>query len=243
MNDLANPRRIIGIVQPTYLPWLPLFERMAAADVFVLLDDVEYSKNTFLNRNAIKSGHGRQLLTVPVLYKGHSHAMINEIRVDDKTNWRVKHLRSIEQAYSGAAHWPHYLGQVSALYQPGGDRLIDVALPFIDLMRREFQIGTPVHLSSSLKIGGQRNEKLVKICQHFGGTHFIVKPGTDGYHPVEEFAPFGIKFAYLSYSNVTYRQLHGAFEPMLSGLDFLLNEGPKHPPFGARCAFPGEPAS
>lgn len=236
-------RRIIGVVQPTYLPWLPLFERMAAADVFVLLDDVEYSKNSFLNRNAIKAKHGRQLLTAPVRYTGNSRALINEIEVDAQTAWRTKHLRTIEQAYAGAPFWPQFRAEITAIYAKPCRRLIEVALPFIELMREAFCIETPMYLSSTLAVAGKRNEKLVDICKHFGGTHFIVKPGTQGYHPREDFEPGGIQFAYLSYSHVVYPQLHGPYEAMLSGLDFLFNCGPLRPGFAAQCKFDEEAAS
>lgn len=231
-------RRVIGIVQPTYLPWLPFFERMAAADVFVLLDDVEYSKNSFLNRNSVKTSGGRHLLTAPVLYTGHSHASINEIEVDEKVHWRAKHWRTLDQAYARAPYWPQFRAEIASLYDRPYRRLIDVMLPFVELMRNAFKIDTPCYQASALNIGGRRNEKLVRICRHFGGTHFIVKPGTQDYHPAEEFEPYGVQFAYLSYSKIIYPQLHGTFESMLSGLDFLFNCGAVRPQFAARCEFP-----
>jgi hypothetical protein len=227
--------RLVGIVQPTYLPWLPFFERMAASDVFVLLDDVEYSKNSFFNRNAIKARQGRQLLTAPVLYRGNSRAKIREIRVNEALHWRAKHLRTIEQAYARAPHWPAFRDRIVEIYQRPCDKLIDIALPLIDLMRGAFGIGTPMYSSSEIAVAGERNEKLVGICRHFGATHFIVKPGTETYHPPDEFAPHGVGFAYLSYSSPVYPQLHEGFEPMLSALDYLLNCGPGRPPFKALC--------
>src|SRR5262249_36242746 len=235
LMNYAQPRRLVGIVQPTYLPWLPFFERMAAADVFVLLDDVEYSKNSFFNRNAIKTARGRQLLTVPVLYSGNSRAKIADIRVSEAAKWRTKHLRTIEQAYSKASYWSAFRDEIAEIYSRQCDRLIDIVLPSIALIRRAFGVDTDIHLSSKLGIAGERNEKLVRICKHFGASHFIVKPGTEHYHPLGEFEPHGIRFAYLSYSNLIYPQLHGVFEPMLSALDYLLNCGPGQPPFVARC--------
>src|SRR5687767_1847071 len=98
----ARAERTIGIVQPTYLPWLPFFERMARSDEFVYLDDVQYSKNSFHNRNAIKGQDGRVLLTVPVLHTGHSGALINEIRIDNRSKWGLKHWRTVQANYARA---------------------------------------------------------------------------------------------------------------------------------------------
>lgn len=241
MNS-APSQRIVGIVQPTYLPWLPLFERMALSDVFVLLDDVQYSKNSFHNRNAIKTAQGRQLLTAPVLYRGNSKSNIADMRVNEGGNWRIKHFRTIEQAYARAPFWPQYRDEIIGIYNKPCDRLMDIALPLIKLLQNAFQIETPVHLSSDLGIEGENNAKLVKICQHLRGTHFIVKGGTDHYHPRQAFEPHGIAFATIIYSKPIYPQLHGAFEPMLSALDYLLNCGPGRPPFGAPLKLEGQPA-
>jgi hypothetical protein len=241
LNSSPKPR-IVGIVQPTYLPWLPFFERMAVSDVFVLLDDVQYSKNSFHNRNAIKTAQGRLLLTAPVLYRGNSQSNIADMRVNEAVNWRIKHLRAIEQAYSRAPFWPRYRDEIAGIYSKPCDRLMDIVMPLINLLSRAFGIDTPVHLSSSLGIAGENNVKLVKICQQLGGTHFIVKDKTEHYHPREAFAPHGIEFAILNYSKQIYPQLHGAFEPMLSALDYLLNCGPGRPPFDACLKLEGQPA-
>lgn len=235
-------RRVIGIVQPTYLPWLPFFERMACSDVFVLLDDVEYSKNSFFNRNSIKTAQGRLLLTAPVKYKGNSRLTIAEMPVDDRVPWQKKHFRTIEQAYARAAYWPQYRDQLEAIYAAPCETLMDIVMPLIMLLKDAFGIDTPMILSSALAIAGERNEKLVSICKRLDGTHFIVKPGTEGYHPPAEFLPYGVSLAYLSYSKPVYPQLHGAFEGFLSALDYLLNCGPGRPPFDARIDFAEVPA-
>ena len=85
---------VLSCVQPTYLSWIPLFKRMAEGDIFVYLDDVEYSKNSFHNRNYIKGPQGKILLTVPVKYKGYSHKYISQIQIHDKINWQKFPLES-----------------------------------------------------------------------------------------------------------------------------------------------------
>jgi hypothetical protein len=219
-------RKVIGIVQPTYLPWLPFFERMVHADVFIYLDDVKYSKNSFHNRNSVKGPKGKALLTVPVLYAGNSDALINEIKVDNTKDWRKTHWKSIQQWYAKAPFLNHYKSKLEELFYSKQEKLIDVVLPYIQFLKQELKIQTPCHLSSSLSAIGSRNEKLVNLCKHFGGTGFIVKPGTEDYHPPEEFSPHGIDLTPLRYTSFKYSQLHGDFESNLSALDFILNCGP-----------------
>src|ERR1051326_2542715 len=96
---LMTPRTVVGIVQPTYLPWLPFFERMARCDVFILLDDVQFSKNSPHNRSAILGSNGPVKLTVPVRSAGRFGIAINRIEIDGGTPWQRKHWKTIEQHY------------------------------------------------------------------------------------------------------------------------------------------------
>ncbi len=225
--------KAIGIVQPTYLPWLPFFERWAASDVFVLLDDVEYSKNSFFNRNAIKVKNGRQLLTIPVIYKGSSHALIKDIKVNMSVPWVKKHWSGIAQAYSKAAYWSRYEADIHDLYHQvrSGDTLLEWIFPFIAFLGRELGMTAPLMWSSALGGVRRQNEKLIDICHTLGGTHFIVKPGTEDYHPPGIFQAEGIALKELAYSHIPYSQLNGPFEKGLSALDYLLTQGPGRPPF------------
>jgi hypothetical protein len=218
--------KIIGIVQPSYLPWLPFFERMARADIFIYLDDVKYSKNSFHNRNAIKGPQGRQMLTVPVLYSGHSSALISEIAMDLRTPWQEKHWRTLQQCYSKSRYFSDFKKELEPLYHRPVEKLIDFILPFIELIKRGLSIDTPCYRSSQIPVQGARNEKLVNLCRYFEGTHFIVKPGTEDYHPPTDFLPHGLELHYWKHRTFEYSQLYGAFQPMLSAFDFLFNCGP-----------------
>ncbi len=217
--------KIIGIVQPTYMPWIPFFERMAISDIFVYLDDVEYSKNSFHNRNTIKSPNGRQLLTVPVLYKGYSNTFMKDILINNNYGWKRKHLNTIQQCYSKAEYYSEYIDVLEKLYANPAEKLFDIVMPIIYFLKKELRIETPCYLSSEIKVKGKQNEKLINLCKYFNGSHFIVKPGTEDYHPKMKFKPFGLDFYYLEYSQFKYPQLYGDFEPNLSALDYLLNCG------------------
>ena len=83
--------KILGCVQPTYIPWYYFFYRIIIADVFVILDDVQYSKNNFFNRNKILNKDKEILLTVPVNFEKNIQK-INEIKIDYSKNWRRKQI-------------------------------------------------------------------------------------------------------------------------------------------------------
>lgn len=93
---------ILSIHQPAYLPWLGYFDRIARSDKFVYLDNVQFERNSFINRNRIKTANGPIWLTIPVRLKEHFNKTIADIEIDARQNWKRKHLRSIEQNYRHA---------------------------------------------------------------------------------------------------------------------------------------------
>lgn len=217
---------ILGSVQPSYLAWIPLFERMKLSDVFVHLDDVAYSKNSFHNRNSIKTANGALLLTVPVLYTGNSAAFISAIEIDYQKPWQRKHWKSIELAYAKAPYFRDLGSRVQDILFRRWNTLADLNIALIELLKNYLGIKTPTHRSSEVKAEGTANEKLVNMCKKLGADRFIVKPNTEDYHPKAYFAEHGIAFTYLSAPERRYPQLHGEFIPNLSALDFAMHCGP-----------------
>jgi hypothetical protein len=216
---------ILGCVQPAYLAWLPMFKRMRISDVFVYLDDVEYSKNSPHNRNRIKTPNGPIFLTVPVQYKGHSRSSINDIPIANHGDWAHKHWRSIEMNYSKAAFFPELAPVLKPLYERRWERLGDLNIALIEAVKDFLGIKTPCYRSSELSVEGRSNEKLVNLCRKMGADKFVVKPGTEDYHPTEFFASRGVGFEYFDYRVPEYAQLYGGFTQGLSALDFAMNCG------------------
>jgi hypothetical protein len=80
----------VTILQPSYLPWLGFFEQMSRSDKFVLLDDVQYTRRDWRNRNRIRVDEGWIWLTVPVLQKNKFAQNLLETRIDNSVSWRKK---------------------------------------------------------------------------------------------------------------------------------------------------------
>jgi len=217
---------ILGCVQPSYLAWIPFFKRMQMSNVFVYLDDVEFSKNSSHNRNRIKSANGPLMLTVPVLHKGHSKDYICDININPNVNWSRTHWRTIEMNYKKAKYFEELAPLLQKIYSQDRERLADLNIALIELFKDYLGLRIPTYRSSELSIPAENNEKLVKICQKLGATKFIVKPDTENYHPKSFFESYGISLEYFSYESQKYEQLYGEFIPDLSILDYAMNCGP-----------------
>jgi len=84
---------VISIHQPGYLPWLGFFKKILSSDVFVFLDDVQYKKHEFQNRNKIRTSNGSIMLTVPIM--GKFGTTLNQIKIKNSSNWSEKQKKII----------------------------------------------------------------------------------------------------------------------------------------------------
>ena len=96
--------RTAAIMQPTYLPYLGYFHLIAAADVFVFLDDVQFARRSWQQRNRIWGAAGEVMLSVPV-QKADRDASLSVIETAETERWREKHLSSIRHAYARRPHF------------------------------------------------------------------------------------------------------------------------------------------
>src|SRR3989338_2000310 len=97
----------IAIHQPEHLPYFGFFNKMSKVDAFVILEDLQFLKNTFQNRNRIKTRQGEHWLTTPIRLTSHTQK-INEIIVDHRTDWAKKNLLTLKYNYSKAPFFSKY---------------------------------------------------------------------------------------------------------------------------------------
>lgn len=215
--------KILGCLQPTYLPWIPFFERIILSDIFIILDDVEYSKNSNHNRNYIKNNFRKTLLTVPVKYK--NRVMIKDIEIDNTKNWKKKHWETIKQTYGKMFFFNDFNKELEQIYTKDWIYLAKLNIEIIKLFMKYFKINTKIYISSKISIEGKENYKLINLCKYFGADTFIVKRNTQHYHPEKIFLESGIKFKYISNRAIKYTQKGNNFIPFLSILDYASNTG------------------
>ena len=213
------------VLQPGYLPWLGYFDLMRRADVFVHYDDVQFDKHGWRNRNRVKGPNGAVWLSVPVLHSGRSGQSILDVEIDDRQDWRRKHVATISQLYTRAAFLPTILPRFKDILERPWGRLVDLDLALVDWLAAELGITTSRHRASELCIGGDRNERLLNLCRHFGVKHYLSGSAARDYLDAERFKAAGLGVTWHDYPHPSYAQLHGDFVPYLSILDLLLNAG------------------
>jgi len=224
-SDQRRHKRI-AIVQSNYVPWRGYFDLMASVDEFVLLDDAQYTRRDWRNRNRIKTPRETRWLTIPVEVSGKYTQQICETRVADR-RWPESHWQTLRQAYSGAACFAEVQEFVNDLYaRTPGPLLSDVNSHFLSELCVWLDITTPQKTSMEYRPQGAKSQRLLDICLKAGATEYVSGPAAKAYLDVELFRSAGIPVAWFEYGPYgEYPQVHSPFDPRVSVLDLLFCTG------------------
>ncbi len=215
----------VAAIQSSFLPWRGYFDFIASVDVFVFLDDVQYSKNGWRNRNRIKTPQGSRWITVPVRHRSIAQLIV-DTEIDDRKNWRESHMRLWHENYGAA---PYYRGVLELLGDMEQETIDTISELNIALTRRiavNLQIGTRTMLSSDLRLSGSKTDRLVDLVKKLHATTYLSGPSADAYLDKDAFRKNGIRLEYKSYDYGPYPQLWGPFEGAVTVLDLIANCGP-----------------
>ena len=215
----------VAVHQPQYLPWLGYFDKMDRVDCFVLLDDVQFTKNEWQNRNRIKTASGWQWLTVPVLHR--FRQPISAVRINDTAPWRRKHRQALLANYAGAPAFESHRPFVAELYGREWERLVDLSLAALTYLAAALGIGTKLLPASALGLpdATDATARLIAIGRALGADTYLSGAGGRGYLDVGRFERAGIGVAFQTFECPVYPQRFGAFEANLSIVDLLFNCG------------------
>jgi UDP-2,4-diacetamido-2,4,6-trideoxy-beta-L-altropyranose hydrolase len=222
-----NHRRTIAISQPTYLPWLGYFDLIDQVDLFVLLDDVQFTKQSWQNRNRIKTPTGLQWLTVPVKYHGRFGQLIKDVEIRNVEFWRNQ-CRTLEVNYSRAPFFRRYFEELRSLFACfEGTLLVDLNIRCLKWFMRVLEIRTPVVTSSDLRQPGKRTELLANICSSVGASQYVSPLGSAVYllQEGDVLLARDVEVVFQHYEHPQYQQLFAPFCPYASALDLIFNEG------------------
>ena len=215
----------IAIVQSNYIPWKGYFDLIAAADEFILYDDMQYTRRDWRNRNQIKTPQGLQWLTVPVRVKGKYEQKIRETEIDGQS-WPATHWKSLVQNYARAAHFDEIAAWVEPLYAEADSLLSDLNRRFIKAICNYLDIGTTISDSSWYSLAEGKTERLADLCIQAGGTEYISGPSARNYVDEDVFRERGIALTWFDYVGYPeYPQLWGEFVHGVTVLDLLFNCG------------------
>lgn len=218
--------RTVVIHQPDFLPYIGFFHRFLLADLWVVLDNVQFLAGgikSWHNRDKIKTPQGERWLTVGIK-KVPTETMINEVFLAND-DWEKKNLNLLRENYRKAPFFGEIFPRVEKLYSHDCVKLVDFNMRSIEMLMEMFDIRIKTVFASTLKAAGKKTERLVDICKKVGATTYLTGVGSKDYLQEPLFEAEGIKVIWQDFKHPVYPQLHGEFMPYLSSIDLLFNCG------------------
>ena len=220
----------IFISQPTFFPWLGYFDMIDQVDKFIILDDVDFSYQSWQHRNNFKTPNGLGFFTVPVVSKT-KNKLIRFTKIDNAEFTKKKFLKFILSNYNKSQFFKLYENDFIKITNKAfsHENIFDLNVEFIKWILNILKINTEVYLSSSLNLKSKKIEKIIDICNYFKAKSYITTVGSKSYLSGNEhfFKENKIELIYHNYKHPSYTQLFEPYSDYACILDLIFNEGHK----------------
>jgi hypothetical protein len=222
---------IVAAHQPHYMPWLGYLDKLAKADLFVVMDDLQYEAQNFQNRQRLKLATGAQWLTVP-LARGAQSDRICDKQIDNRgsrrQHWQRRSWLTLEHSYRRAPYWNRYADELRAIYAQPWVSLLELDMTMLELACRWLDIRTPIVRASSLGLVGHKTDRLIDMCQRLGARCYLSGGGgSTDYLDVERMGRAGIGVIWQHFNHPRHAQRYPevGFLSHLGFIDLVLNCG------------------
>lgn len=213
-------------MQPNFLPWIGFFDMVLYSEKLVFLDDVKFSKGSWVNRNRIKTKKGLEWITIPLEKKNEN---IIDLEIFKKNNALLKIQNSIEQNYSKSEYFQKYHKEFFNIFSDSFKKgmLSEMNQELIIWILKVMKIKKKIYRSSDLNVKGIKVERIINICKKLNEKNYITTPGAVEYLKKEKnsFIKNDICVQIHNYNHPVYKQLHGNFLSHASIIDLLFNMG------------------
>lgn len=223
MKNMTSEKFRLGINQPYLFPYLGYFQLIHAVDQFLLLDDVTYIKQGWINRNKILLNGTEHLFTLP-LCKASPNRNINEIDVLENAIQRKKLLRTFEMAYSKAPQFHQVFPILEEIIGNTENNLSLYILFSLQRLGEYLGIETPLNRTSAIEKDDTltKSERLIDICKRLKATDYINPIGGTALYSKDYFNTQGIDLHFIKSRQMPYSQFKNQFIPYLSVIDVIM---------------------
>jgi len=219
----------VAMHQPHYFPWMGYLDKMAKADLFVIMDQVQLTDNSNMFRNRFLTSSGKsKYLSVSFVHTDYMEKMFCNVAVNKNVNWQQEHKNFILGTYRKHPCFCEVWSMIEPIFTKRYETACQVSMDSIELVRDLFEIKTPLVLQSSLNLkqDTKKSELVLLLCQAVNANVYLSGTGARKYMDSSLFQKAGIDVVYQSFAFPQYPQKHAnEFVPNLSSLDILFNCG------------------
>ena len=218
----------IAIHQPEHLPWFGFIHKISKSDKFVFLDNVQFKKNYFENRNKIVTKQGVLWLTVPVRMKGHTSKKFNEILIDSSNNWKNKYIKTLKQTYGKSPYFNDIVPIINLISNDQSSFLSTLNINIIVKLCELLNIETEFVFASKICPSGNKSKLLIDILQKVNASEYLMGISSYDYINIDLFLNSKIKivdheFTYPVYNH--FNCIESSAKDFPSILDVIANLG------------------
>jgi len=230
MKPSNHGQHIVAIHQPNFFPWLGYFNKMARADTFIIMDNVQFpktSRGTWSNRVRLIVNGKATWLTMPIVRNYHGHRCYHEMLIDNRQPWRERILTTIKTSYGRAPYFKTVFPFLRELINNFTESLVDYNITAIQALILQLGLDqSKLILGSQLNISGSSTDLLIAMVKAVDGTAYLCGGGASGYQEDEKFYLAGLTLIYQNFQHPNYPQFNTQeFNPGLSIIDTLMNCG------------------
>lgn len=217
------------ILQPNYIPWIGYFELINLSDAFIFLDDVQYTKRDWRNRNFINLNNKKHLISIPVITKSKFYQKICQVQFESD-KFKKDHLEIFRHAYKKTVFFQEIYEFMCNIYTSyNGNFLSEFNINIIKAISKYFGINKKFINSSELQISSSSNQKLIDICLNVGADVYISGLSAMDYLDINMFKKKNISLKIANYKEQI--KYSNNFIEKLSIIDLIFNHGKKSKDF------------
>ena len=216
---------VVGIHQPNFFPWIGFFEKISRSDIFVFLDKVQYSGGSWSNRVKVINQMKPSWITCPILHTG-GHQYLDEVRIDEKQQWKKKFKTILEINYSKSDYFPENFEFICKMIEDNENHLSGYNILNIKRICEALDIKTDFYLQSDMVTNEKATGLVIEITKQLHGTAYLCGAGSANYQDDDMFSESHITLLHQNFVHPVYPQITaGNFIPGMSIIDVLLNCG------------------
>jgi len=210
----------LGIMQPYFFPYIGYFQLIQLVDVYVIADDLNFIKNSYIKKNSILDNGAPALISLELIGAS-QNKLINEIEVGKNTD---KLLKGIQRRYAKAPYFKDVfpllqtilLTQEKNLARFLGESLIQIS-DYLEI-KTKFLYSSEIEKNNDLTF----DDRIIDICKSVGSNHYINAIGGKELYSKDKFATEGIKLDFIDSKKIEYKQFNKDFVPNLSIIDVMM---------------------
>lgn len=214
----------IAIMQPYLFPYLGYFQLLNYVDKFVILDDVNFTKGGWINRNRIIVNGEEFMFTVPIKDVS-QNKLINECEISYDEDWSSRLVKTFEHSYRNSDYFLEGIRIAKAVFLLGINDLSEFLRNSITLITDYLEINTEMIISSSIYNNKhlKAQSRIIDICKREGADEYVNLPGGDRLYKREDFSKENINLRFIITGDIIYNQDSNLFFPNMSVIDVLMN--------------------